>query len=65
MHEFDWITFDPNIMGGRVCIRGMRVTVSLALNLVANGMSSQEIIKAHRYIEVEDIDQSLKYAAGL
>ena len=65
MREFDRITFNPNIMGGRACIRGMRVTVSLVLNLVANGMSSREIIEAYPYLEAEDIAQSLKYAAWL
>ena len=65
MRGFDRITFDPHIMGGRACIRGMRVSVSLVLNLVANGMSSQEIIEAYPYLETEDIAQSLKYAAWL
>ena len=65
MSEFDRITFDPNIMGGRACIRGMRITVSLVLNLVADGMSEQEIIEAYPYLDSEDIAQSLKYAARL
>ncbi|RMH82022.1 MAG: DUF433 domain-containing protein [Calditrichaeota bacterium] len=62
---FDRITFDPNVMGGRACIRGMRVTVSLILNLVANGMSVEEIIEAYPYLEPEDIHQALRYAAWL
>ena len=65
MRGFDRITFDPNVMGGRACIRGMRVTVSLVLNLVADGMSEAEIIDAYPYLETEDIAQSLKYAARL
>ncbi len=65
MLGFDRITFDPHVMGGRACVRGMRVTVSLVLNLVANGMSSQEIIEAYPYLNSEDIAQSLKYAAWL
>ena len=65
MREFDRITFDPHVMGGRACLRGMRVTVSLVLNLVANGMSSREIIEAYPYLEVEDVAQSLMYAAWL
>ena len=65
MRGFDRITSDPNIMGGRACVRGMRVPVSLVLNLVANGMSSQEIIKAYPYLDAEDIAQSLKYAARM
>jgi hypothetical protein len=47
MSEVDRITFDPNVMGGKVCIRGMRVTVSLVLNLIANGMRSEEIVEAY------------------
>ncbi len=65
MRGFDRITSDPNIMGGRACVRGMRVPVSLVLSLVANGMSSKEIIEAYPYLETEDIAQSLKYAAIL
>lgn len=62
---FDRITFDPQIMGGRACIRGMRVTVSLVLSLVANGMKEREIIEAYPYIETEDIQACLNYAAFL
>ena len=62
---FDRITVDPNIMDGKPCIRGMRIQVSLVLNLVANGMSSEEIIEAYPYIEPEDISQCLQYAAWL
>ncbi len=65
MLGFDRITFEPNIMGGRACIRGMRVTVSLIINLVANEMSSEEIIEAYPYLEPDDIRQTLRYAAWL
>jgi uncharacterized protein (DUF433 family) len=65
MLGFDRITFDPNVMGGRACIRGMRVTVSLIVNLVANGMSIEEIIESYPYLEAEDIHQALQYAAWL
>jgi len=65
MFGFDRITFDPNIMGGRACIRGMRITVALILNLVANGMTIEEIIRAYPYLEPEDIQQALRYAACL
>jgi uncharacterized protein (DUF433 family) len=61
----DRITFDPQIMGGRACIRGMRITVSLILNLVANGMTQEEIIEEYPDLEPEDIQQALKYAAWL
>ena len=52
-------------MGGRACIRGMRITVSLVVSLVANGMSHEEILTAYPYLEVEDIKASLQYAAFL
>ena len=65
MLGFDRITFDRDIMGGRACIRGMRITVSLILNLVANEMNAEEIIKAYPYLEPEDIRQALQYAAWL
>ena len=65
MLGFDRITFDPNMMGGRACIRGMRLTVSLILNLVANGMNEQEIIVDYPYLESQDVRQALAYAAWL
>lgn len=65
MNQLDRITFDPHVMGGRACIRGMRVTVSLLLNLVANGMSVTEILAAYPYLEAEDIQQALQYGAWL
>lgn len=65
MMELDRITFDPAVKGGRACIRGMRITVSLVLNLIANGMSREEILKAYPYLEQEDIQAALNYAAWL
>jgi uncharacterized protein (DUF433 family) len=65
MLGFDRITFDPDVMGGRACIRGMRVTVSLVVNLVANGMSVPEIVEAYPYLEPDDIGQALRYVAWL
>jgi uncharacterized protein (DUF433 family) len=65
VRELDRITFDPHIMGGRACIRGMRITVSLVVNLVANGMSTEEILAAYPYLEPEDVRQALAYAAWL
>jgi uncharacterized protein (DUF433 family) len=65
MIELDRITFNPNIMGGRACIRGMRVTVALVVRLVANGMTTDEIIEAYPYLEPEDVRQALRYAAWL
>ena len=65
MLEFDRITFNPQIMGGRACIRNMRVTVSLVVNLVANGMRVEEITEAYPYLESEDVQQALQYVAWL
>jgi uncharacterized protein (DUF433 family) len=60
MVDLGRITFDPDVMGGRACIRGMRITVSLIVNLVANGMSVEEIIEAYPYLEPDDIQQALR-----
>ena len=62
---FDRITFDPAVMGGRACIRGMRITVSLVVNLVANGMSTEDIVREYPELEAEDIRQALQYASAL
>lgn len=65
LSNLDRITFNPRIMGGQACIRGMRIPVSLILNLVANGKTTKEIIEDYPYVEPEDIQQSLMYAALL
>lgn len=62
---FDRITFDTAIMGGRASIRGMRITVALVVNLVANGMSTDDIIREYPDLESEDIRQALQYASAL
>jgi len=62
---FDRITFDSQVMAGKACIRDTRVTVSLLLNLISNGMTTAEIIDAYPYLEPEDISQALQYAAWL
>jgi len=62
---FDRITFDPTVMGGRACVRGMRITVALVVNLVANGMSTEDILREYPDLEGEDIRQSLQYASAL
>jgi len=61
----DRITFNPQIMGGRACIRGMRITVSLVLSLIANGLTNMEILSEYPDLEAEDIRASLLYAAFL
>jgi uncharacterized protein (DUF433 family) len=57
------ITLDPAVMGGRACIRGLRVTVGTVVGLLAAGRSREEILQAYPYLEPEDIDQALTYAA--
>jgi uncharacterized protein (DUF433 family) len=59
------ITFDDQIMGGRACIRGMRIPVSVVLKLLAGGMSAQQILTDYPDLESQDIDQSIQYAALL
>ena len=62
---FDRITFETEVMGGRACIRGMRMTVSLVVNLIANGMSTEDIVREYPELETEDIRQALQYASAL
>jgi len=62
---FDRITFDPNIMGGRACIRGMRIPVSVIVGQVAHGATVEEILTEHPDLEREDVMQALEYAAWL
>jgi uncharacterized protein (DUF433 family) len=52
-------------MGGRACLRGYRITVSLIVNLVAHGMTAAEILGEYPDLEVEDVRQALRYAAAL
>ena len=63
MFGFQRITSTPNIMGGKACVRGMRISVSLIVNLVANGMSFEEILTEYPDLEREDIQEALRYAA--
>ena len=57
------ITIDPAVMGGKPCVRGMRVTVGMIIGLVASGVSFQEILGLHPYLEEQDIKAALTYAA--
>ena len=59
----DRITFDPAVMGGKPCIRGLRVTVGTLVGLIAAGRTRDEILKLYPYLEAEDIAQALAYAA--
>lgn len=63
MFGLNRITADPAILGGKACIRGMRLSVALIVNLVANGMTPAEIIEDYPDLEPEDIQQALQYAA--
>lgn len=63
MKNLTRITFDPNVMGGKPCIRGMRVTAGTIVGLVASGHSEHEILKAYPYLEHEDVREALAYAA--
>lgn len=65
MRGFKRITFNSNIMGGQACIRGMRIPVSLVVNLIANEMTTDEIIKEYPDLEPEDIKEALQYASWL
>jgi uncharacterized protein (DUF433 family) len=62
---FDRITFDPGIMGGRACIRGMRIPVSVLVKQIAHGASFDEILKGYPDLEKKDIQQAIEYAAWL
>ncbi len=61
--KIDRITFDPLVMGGKPCIRGMRVTVGTLVGLLASGHDIKKILIAYPYLEEEDIKQALSYAA--
>ncbi len=62
MPVIDRITLNPEIMGGKPCIRGMRVTVGTVLGLLASGHTEAEILKAYPYLEADDIRAALTYA---
>ncbi|MBL7956131.1 MAG: DUF433 domain-containing protein [Flavobacteriales bacterium] len=63
MKTLDRVTIDPAVMGGRPCIRGMRITVGVVVGLVAAKHSREEIIALYPYLEDEDITQALQLAA--
>lgn len=63
MTEFDRITHDPKVMGGKPTIRGMRVTVGTIVGLIGCGHSIEQVLADYPYLEREDILQALRYAA--
>lgn len=63
MQKFTRITLNPEVMGGKPCIRGMRVTVGMVVGLVATGYSAEKILQAYPYLEPDDIKEALSFAA--
>jgi uncharacterized protein (DUF433 family) len=63
--EFERITFDPQVMGGRACIRGLRIPVSVIVGQIAHGAPIEEILEGYPDLGPEDIRQALEYAAWL
>ena len=63
MTSLNRITFNPDVMGGKPCLRGLRVTVGTVVGLLASGKSKKEILDLYPYLESEDIGQALSYAA--
>jgi uncharacterized protein (DUF433 family) len=62
---FDRVTVDPRVMGGRPCIRGMRITVSNIVGQLAAGATQDELLSEYPYLERADIEQALAFAAAL
>lgn len=60
---FDRITRNPAVMGGKACIRGMRVTVSMIVGQIGAGVSIDDLLRDYPYLEREDVLQALRYAA--
>jgi uncharacterized protein (DUF433 family) len=65
MNQFERITFDPAIMGGRACIRGMRIPVAVIVKQLAHGTSREAVLADYPDLEAADIQQALEYAAWL
>jgi len=63
MNQLQRITLDPAVMGGKPCIRGMRVTVGTVVGLLAAGRTEEDVLKAYPYLEKEDLREALAYAA--
>lgn len=63
MEKLDRITHDPAVMGGQACIRGMRVTVGMIVGMMGEGHSKEKLLALYPYLESDDVDQALAYAA--
>jgi len=62
---FERITFDPKILGGRACVRGMRIPVSVIVGQIAHGATVEEVLREYPDLEREDVNEALEYAAWL
>lgn len=65
MKQFDRITFKADVMGGKACIRGMRVTAAMIVNQIGAGRRIEDVLGDYPYLEREDVFQALRYAAWL
>jgi uncharacterized protein (DUF433 family) len=63
MDKLDRITIDPKVCSGQATMRGMRITVSVILKMLAGGKSVEEVLKAYPELEAEDVQQAIRYAA--
>jgi uncharacterized protein (DUF433 family) len=63
MNELTRITVDPRVMGGRPCVRGLRITVGTIVGLLASGHTREEVLRLYPYLEPDDISEALSYAA--
>ena len=63
MEKLDRITIDPNICLGQATLRGMRITVTVVLKMLAGGKSVEDVLKAYPELEAEDVQQAMRYAA--
>ena len=65
MEQLNHITRNPSVMGGKACVRGMRVTVGMIVGMISAGHSVEEVLSSYPYLEREDVLQALRYAAWL
>jgi uncharacterized protein (DUF433 family) len=65
MTQFDRITLDPAVMGGKPCVRGMRVTIGMIVGQIGAGRTIKEVLSDYPYLDREDVLQALRYAAWL
>lgn len=63
--QFDRVTFDPEVLGGKPCIRGLRISVGMIVQMLAAGKTTEEILSEYPYLEAEDVSQALAYSAAL